>query len=196
MPRRPRAGLLTALRIVVAALIAGVVVVTVVLATVLGRTWSDPLPWAQLGFVAAAAVIAFVVIERFQYGGHPLKPKLPADRAAKRSRRVFVELLLVRLGIVTTVIVISIALPFLRPGGGVHPLLLGAAATIALLVICVWPSERAVAKTERALERAGARSHLRDSLGLTPTSTQPPPTVPVPPKSRPRPRPRTRRRPR
>ena len=183
------------LRVVVAALIVGVVAITAVLATVLGRTWADPLPWGQLGFVAAAAVIAFVVIERLQYGGHPLKPKLPADRALKRSRQVFVELLLVRLGIVTTVIVISVALPFIRPGGAIYPLLLGAAATLALLVVCVWPSERAIAKTERALESAGARSHLRASLGLIPPSTQPPSTAPAPPtRSRKRPRPRTRRR--
>ncbi|MFT4164183.1 MAG: hypothetical protein QM650_02965 [Microlunatus sp.] len=63
--------------------------------------------------------------------------------------------------------VVALTLSFTVPGG-FYLVLFGCAVSLNLLVLHVWPSERSVERVKKALEAAGTRSYLRESLGLPP----------------------------
>ena len=90
-----------------------------------------------------------------------------------RSRLSYQAALFRRMSVAELPLLISLALAFVTYGG-FYLVLFGAAVTLNLLVVHVWPTERSVDRTAASLELGGARSHLREALGLDPLTSAPP----------------------
>ncbi len=151
----------------VAALLAAPVIVLVVMWFVLGDTLTDPTPWPFVIGIVILSVIGELVLRTVGYRTVVLPRGLTKADAMARSRLSYQTALFRRMTIAELPMIISLALAFLTPGG-YYLVLFGAALTLNLLVVHVWPSERSVDKTIASLELDGTRSHLREALGLPP----------------------------
>ena len=151
----------------VAALLAAPVIVLVVMWIVLGDTLTDPTPWPFVIGIVILSVIGELVLRTVGYRTVVLPRGLTKADAMARSRLSYQAALFRRMTIAELPMIISLALAFLTPGG-YYLVLFGAALTLNLLVVHVWPSERSVDKTIASLELDGTRSHLREALGLPP----------------------------
>jgi hypothetical protein len=112
-------------------------------------------------------VIGDLVLRTVGYRTVVLPRGLTKADAMAQSRLSYQAALFRRMTIAELPMIISLALAFLTPGG-YYLVLFGAALTLNLLVVHVWPSERSIDKTIASLELDGTRSHLREALGLPP----------------------------
>jgi hypothetical protein len=151
----------------VAALLAAPVIVLVAMWFVLGDTLTDPTPWPFVIGIVILSVIGDLVLRTVGYRTVVLPRGLTKADAMAQSRLSYQAALFRRMTIAELPMIISLALAFLTPGG-YYLVLFGAALTLNLLVVHVWPSERSIDKTIASLELAGTRSHLREALGLQP----------------------------
>ena len=80
----------------------------------------------------------------------------------------FTSRTIARLALCESIALASVAAAFIVDSGGYVGYLMGGAVSLVLLVVHVWPGEGTIGKTMTSLERDGARSYLREQLGLGP----------------------------
>lgn len=162
-----QSGQLRQLRIMVGAMLAVPVVVLVAMWFVLSDTVTDPTPWSFVIGVLALAVVGELVLRSIGYRTVVLARGLTKKEAMSQSRLSYQATLFRRMMIAELPMIVSLTLAFTIPGG-FYLVLFGSAATLNLLVLHVWPSERSVERTRASLELGGNRSYLREALGLPP----------------------------
>lgn len=167
MPSTPTstAGHLRQLRIMVGALLAAPLIIVVAMWFVLGHTLTDPTPWPFVIAVVAIGLVGELVLRTFGYRTVVLPRGLSAADTMARSRLSYQAALFRRMSVAELPLLIALALSFVTYGG-FYLVLFGAAITLNLLVVHVWPSQRSVDRTAASLELDGADSRLREALGL------------------------------
>ena len=166
MPPTPTPDHLRTLRFMVGALIAAPLVIVVAMWFVLGHTLTDPTPWPFVIAVVAIGLIGEVVLRTYGYRTVVLPRGLSPEETIARSRLSYQAALFRRMSVAELPLLIALAMSFVTYGG-FYLVLFGAAVTLNLLVVHVWPTQRSVDRTAASLELGGARSHLREALGLT-----------------------------
>jgi hypothetical protein len=156
---------LRTLRIMVGALLAAPLVIVVAMWFVLGDTLTDPTPWPFVIAVVALGLVGELVLRTFGYRTVVLPRGLSAADTMARSRLSYQAALFRRMSVAELPLLIALALSFVTYGG-FYLVLFGAAMTLNLLVVHVWPSRRSVDRTAASLELGGADSRLREALGL------------------------------
>lgn len=159
------AGQLRQLRIMVGALLAAPVLIVIAMWFVLGHTLTDPTPWPFVIAVVAIGLVGELVLRTFGYRTVVLPRGLSAADTMARSRLSYQAALFRRMSVAELPLLIALALSFVTYGG-FYLVLFGAAITLNLLVVHVWPSQRSVDRTAASLELDGADSRLREALGL------------------------------
>ena len=152
----------TTLRMLVGAVVGALFLMAVALMFVLG--FGAPAVWAVV-VLLVLGVAAYFLLEKVGYRVKPISPSRPPEQAREAAMNAFRSSLMLRLSLAESVAIIGIALAFV---GGRTVLLydLGAAISILLLAVHVWPSLRTVDKVVGRLEADGARTGLRELLGF------------------------------
>lgn len=153
--------------------LAGAVIGSLVLtALVLGAAFPSnerfdtPPLWLVVVQVVAAGV-AHVLVEAVGYRTGALDVGTPEAEARTQSMRAFTSGTVVRLGLCESIALGSVVAAFLVDTGGYVLILTGAGISLVLLTVHAWPGDGPIAKTMINLERDGARSYLREQLGLS-----------------------------
>ena len=152
--------------------IAGAVIGSVAIAAfVLGAAFSsserfDAPPLWLVGLQVLAGFAVHLVVEAVGYRTAPLHIETSEADARRQSMRVFMTGTFVRLSLCESIAIGSVVAGFLVDSGGYVGILTGAAVSLALLSLHAWPSARPIHKTAESLERDGARSYLREQLGV------------------------------
>ncbi|MBC2934779.1 hypothetical protein [Nocardioides sp. zg-1228] len=154
-------------RVLAATLMGGLVVVGVVLAVVLpAPVWGGE-ALVVLAVQVVAGVAAHLVLETIGYRTPALSTDLTDADAAARARTRWQSSMILRFAISESIAIVSIAAAFVLADGSILTYLGGAAVSLALMLVHVWPSARPVGKVAEALEADGRRSGLRESFGLS-----------------------------
>ena len=156
---------LRTLRVMVGALIAAPLVIVVATWFVLGHTLTDPTPWPFVIAVVAVGLVGEVVLRTYGYRTVVLHRGLSREETIARSRLSYQAALFRRMSVAELPLLIALGLSFVTYGG-FYLALFGAAVTLNLLVVHVWPSQRSVDRTAASLELNGANSRLREALDL------------------------------
>jgi hypothetical protein len=157
------------LRMLVGAVVGALFLMAVALMFVLG--FGAPAVWAVVVLLAVGAGM-YVLLETVGYRVAPVSPSLAPEAARETAVNAFRSSLMVRLSLAESVAVVGIVLAFV----GGHTVLLydlGAAISVLLLAVHVWPSLRTVDKVVGRLEADGARTGLREVLGFGGTQDGP-----------------------
>ena len=126
-----------------------------------GERFEAPPLWlfaAQL----AAAVVVHVLVTVVGYRVPALAPG--TDEAT--AGQAFLRGTIVRMSMCESIALASLAAAFAVDSVGYVAVLSGTAVALVLLLVHAWPHSGPVERTVAALERDGARSHLRERLGL------------------------------
>ena len=153
------------LRIMVGALLAAPLLILVAMWFVLGHTLTDPTPWPFVIAVVAVGLVGELVLRTYGYRTVVLPRGLSPEETIARSRLSYQAALFRRMSVAELPLLIALALSFVTYGG-FYLVLFGAAVTLNLLVVHVWPSQRSVDRTAASLELGGATSRLREALDL------------------------------
>jgi hypothetical protein len=156
------------LRILALRLMGALPVIGVVLWAVLSATqdvWALPPPWLMLAQVAAGVSVHFFN-EAAGRRTPPIVAGLPREEAETTSRLAFQSAMVERFAFSEAIAIVSLAAAFWLAEGGILGYVTGALVSLALMVLHVWPTPRAVERTAAALERDGGTSYLREALGL------------------------------
>jgi hypothetical protein len=132
---------------------------------VLGHTRTDPTPWPFVIAVVAIGLVGGAVLRTYGYRTVVLPRGLSAEETLARSRLSYQAALFRRMSVAELPLLIALALSFVTYGG-FYLVLFGAAMTLNLLVVHVWPTQRSVDRTAASLELDGADSRLREALDL------------------------------
>ena len=150
------------LRMLVGAVVGALFLMAVALMFVLG--FGAPAVWAVVVLLVLGVAMYFA-LETYGYRVKPISPSLPAEEAREAAMNAFRSSLMLRLSLAESVAIIGILLAFV----GGHTVLLydlGAAISVLLLAVHVWPSVRTADKVVERLEADGARTGLREVLGF------------------------------
>ncbi|HWI33963.1 MAG TPA: hypothetical protein VNS83_06600 [Lapillicoccus sp.] len=150
------------LRMLVGAVVGALFLMAVALMFVLG--FGAPPLWAVL-LLLLIGVAVYAVLQSFGYRVKPVSPSLPPEQARDAAMNAFRSTLMLRLTLAESVAIIGIALAFVA-GRTVLLYDLGAAISVLLLAVHVWPSLRTVDRVVAGLEADGARTGLREVLGF------------------------------
>ncbi len=153
-------------------ILAGAVIGSVVMtALVLGvafpsnERFDGPPLWLVVIQVLGAGVV-HALVEAVGYRAAALHVETTEAEARAQSMRAFTSGTVVRLGLCESIALGSVVAAFLVDTGGYVLILTGAGVSLVLLAVHAWPSDGPIAKTMISLERNGARSYLREQLGL------------------------------
>ncbi|HEY5979602.1 MAG TPA: hypothetical protein VIT41_08200 [Microlunatus sp.] len=149
----------------VGALLVAPLIIVVAMWFVLGDTLTEPTPWPLVIAVVAIGLIGDVVLRTFGYRTVVLPHGLSPAETIAQSRLSYQAALFRRMSVAELPLLIALALSF-ATYGGFYLVLFGAAVTLNLLVVHVWPSQRSVDRTAASLELDGADSRLREALDL------------------------------
>ena len=151
----------------VGAVMASLVVTAVVLSVAFpeGDRFEPPPLWL-VGAQVAAAVVVHLLVESIGYRVPPLHVETDEATARSTSAQVFMSRTILRMGLCESIALASVAAAFLVDSGGYVGLLTGSAVSLVLVAGHAWPHAGPVDKTAASLERDGARSYLREQLGL------------------------------
>ena len=149
------------LRFLVGAVIGALFLMAVALMFVLGLG-APPLASVVLLLMLGAG--AYFVIETVGYRVKAVDPNLTEAAAREEGMKQFQSSLMRRLALAESIAIIGILLAFIAKTVIIYDV--GASISILLLMIHVWPSERSVDRVVTSLERAGARTGLREMLGF------------------------------
>lgn len=157
------------LRLLAAMLMGALVVIGVAAYAVLSAT-SDaaelPPVTVMLAQLAAGGAVHFFC-EAAGYRAPALAAGTTREDAEIASRLAYQSGMIKRFAFAEAIAILSLAAAFAELGGANFlGYVSGALVSLALMAVHVWPSERAVGRTMAALERDGARSYLRETLGL------------------------------
>ncbi len=160
--------MLATLRILVLALMWSLVLIAFAMYFVLASS-DDGLARPPLWLVAAqvgAGVLVHVVVETVGYRVRAIAPGTPEAEARTRSGGAFRSALILRIALAEAIAVASLAAAFVVESGGFLGYVTGAVVSLVLVGFHGWPWTRPIDKTTESLERDGARSYLREQLGL------------------------------
>jgi hypothetical protein len=153
---------LQTLRMLVGATVAALFLMAVALMFVLG--FGAPDLWAVVLLLVAGAVM-YALLETVGYRVRPISRELPAEQAREAAVASFRSSVMLRLSLAESVALVGLVLAFVA-GRTVLLYDIGAAVSVLLLAVHVWPSMRSVDKVVSGLERDGARTGLRELLGF------------------------------
>ncbi len=162
MAKTEKTPVMQTLRMLVGAVVAALFLMAVAISVVLG--FAAPPWWAVLLLLVLGAVV-YLALDRLGYRVAPVSPALPPDEARTKAVSAFQASLMRRLALAESVAIIGLVLAFV---GGRTVLIydLGAAISVLLLALHVWPSIRTVDRVVSELERDGAHTGLREMLGF------------------------------
>ena len=149
----------------VGALLVAPLIIVVAMWFVLGDTLTEPTPWPLVIAVVATGLIGDVVLRTFGYRTVVLPRGLSPEETIAQSRLSYQAALFRLMSVAELPLLIALALSF-ATSGGFYLVLFGAAVTLNLLVVHVWPTQRSVDRTAASLELGGANSRLREALDL------------------------------
>ena len=150
------------LRLLVGAVVGTIFLMAVAFSFVLG--FAAPPLWTVLVLLLFGAG-AYVVLERTGYRVAAVDPRLDPEQARAQAIKAFQSSLILRLVMAEAVAIVAIVLAFVA-GRTVLVYDVGAAVSVLLLAVHVWPSIRTVDRVVSGLERDGARTGLREMLGF------------------------------
>jgi len=157
------APVMTSLKVLVGGISGGIALMGVALAFILKFT-APPL-WA-VAVLLLIGLGAHTVIVAVGYRAKPLPPQTPTRDAGALSMRVFRSLMMVRMALAESVALLGILLAFVTTGTSWLLFAVGAAVSLLLIALHVWPSRSTVDRVVTALEKDGARTGLHETLGL------------------------------
>lgn len=160
--------MLPTLRILVLAVMWSLVLIAFALFFVLAST-DDGLASPPLWLVGAqvgAGVIVHLLNETIGYRVRAIAPGTHEAEARTQSGGAFRSALILRIALAEAIAVASLAAAFVVESGGFLGYVIGAVVSLALVGFHGWPWTRPIGKTLESLERNGARSYLREQLGL------------------------------
>ncbi len=158
---RATAPVLQTLKMLVGAVVGALFLMAVALSFVLG--FGPPAPVIIL-ILLLLGVLAHVLIENVGYRAPAIPLDLEATAARNRASAVFSRTLMMRLAIAESVALFGLVFAFV--GRTVLAYDLGAAVSVLLLALHVWPSRRSVDRVVANLEKDGAQSGLSELLGF------------------------------
>lgn len=164
--RRSRSGsvpVMQSLKVLVGGISGGIVLMGVALAFILKFT-APPL-WA-VAVLLLVGLGAQTVITTVGYRAKPVPVQTPIREAGALSMRVFRSLMMVRMALAESVALLGIVLAFVTTGTSWLLFAVGAAVSLLLMALHVWPSRSTVDRVVTALEKDGARTGLHEVLGL------------------------------
>jgi hypothetical protein len=126
----------------------------------------DAPPLWLVGAQVAAAVVVHLEVGAIGYRPRALHIETTEAEARQLSARAFNSGTVLRLGLCESVALASVAAGFLIESGGYVCILTGAAISLVLMAVHGWPGDGPIDRTVASLERDGARSYLREQLGL------------------------------
>ncbi|MBF4160174.1 hypothetical protein [Nocardioides acrostichi] len=137
-----------------------------VLAPADGESTIAPTAWL-LGIVVLGVAVA-ALVGALGYRLPPIAPGTDPTRAGRESGQRFQAAMMLRIALCDAVAIVALALAFVVSEGGLSLYLLGAVISLGLMVLHVLPGEGPISRSERALERDGATSYLRERLTAAP----------------------------
>ncbi len=158
---RATAPAIQTLKILVGAVVAALFLMAVALTFVLGF---GPPPIGTVVILLVLGVLAHVLIENVGYRAAALPLDLDATTARSRAVAVFRTTLMMRLAMSESVAFFGLVFAFV--GRTVLTYDLGAAISVLLLALHVWPSRRSVDRVVANLEKDGAQTGLSALLGF------------------------------
>jgi hypothetical protein len=123
-------------------------------------------PLWLLGAQVAAGVVVHLVVESVGYRARAIPPGTSEAEARILAAGAFTSGTMLRFALCESIALASVAAAFLVESGGYAGYLTGAAVSLLLMSVHAWPGEGPISKTLTSLERDGARSYLREYLGL------------------------------
>ena len=161
--------MLRQVQILVGAVMGSLVISAIVLSVAFssGERFDAPPLWL-VGAQLAAAVVVHLEVGVFGYRTPPLHVETTETEARQLSARAFNSGTVLRLGLCESVALGSVLAGFLIESGGYVAIQSGAAISLVLMAVHAWPSDGPIDRTATSLERDGARSYLREQLGLGP----------------------------
>lgn len=151
------------LKILVGGIAGGIVLMGVALAFILKFT-APPL-WAVV-VLLVIGLGAHTLIKAVGYRVRPIPAQTPSQEAGTRSMGVFRSLMMLRMALAESVALIGIVLAFITTQRSWLVFAVGAAVSLLLIALHVWPSRSSVDRVVVGLEKDGARTGLHDILGL------------------------------
>jgi hypothetical protein len=157
-----KTAVMQTLRMLVGAVVAALFLMAVALSLVLG--FAAP-PWWTVVVLLVLGVGAHLTLDRVGYRVPAISPSRSAEEGRSAVVRAFQSSLMRRLAIAESVAIVGLLLAF----AGGHTVLvydLGAAISVLLLALHVWPSLRTIDRVVGGLERDGADTGLREMMGF------------------------------
>jgi hypothetical protein len=150
------------LRMLVGATVGALFLMAVALMFVLG--FGPPDLWAVVLLLILGGVL-YALLETVGYRVRPISAELAPDQAREAAVAAFRSSLMLRLSLAESVALVGLLLSFVA-GRTVLIYDVGAAISVLLLAVHVWPSVRTVDRIVGGLEQDGARTGLRELLGF------------------------------
>ncbi len=148
---------LRSLKVLTGGITGGIVFMDVALAFLLDFT--APALWAVV-VLLLVGLGAHTVIRAVGYRAKPIPPQTPTGEAGALSIRAFRSLMMLRMVLAESVAIIAIPLAFVTAGTSWLLFAVGAAVSLLLIALHVWPSRATVDRVSAALEKDGASSGL------------------------------------
>ncbi len=158
---RATAPVIQTLKMLVGAVVGALFLMAVALSFVL--TFGPPSP-GVLVILLVLGVLSHVLIENVGYRATAVPLDLDATAARNRAVTVFRSTLMMRLAMAESVAFFGLVFTFM--GRTVLAYDLGAAISVLLLALHVWPSRRSVGRVVANLEKDGAQTGLSELLGF------------------------------
>ena len=149
-------------RVLAASLMGALVVIGVALSFVLPVEGS--LQVTVLLVQIVAGVLAHGLLDAIGYRTPPLATDLTEEEAAVQARTRWQTGMVLRFAIAEFIAIASLAAAFVLADGGLWTYAGGAAVSLVLMAIHVWPWSRPVGRTADALEANGRTSGLREAF--------------------------------
>lgn len=161
--------MLQQLRTVVGAMTGTLVVLGVVAWFAVGAEDAATAPpmWLVVAQLVVGVVV-FAMCETVGYRTPAIAPGASPEEARRTSQQALTSSTFVRAALCESIALVSLAVAFVIPHGGVLGYAVGAAVSIALLLVHAWPGQRVIERIATSLERDGGRSGLREAAGLMP----------------------------
>ena len=153
-------------RVLAATLMSALVLIGTSLWFVLGQDDMSSPPVLVLAGLLALGVAVHLTVEAVGYRAEPLSASLSDAEVENQTRTRWQATMILRFALAESVAIVSIAVAFVVSEGGFLTYVVGAAISLALMVLHVWPGARPVGKVADALERDGRRSGLREAFGV------------------------------
>lgn len=152
--------LVQSLRVMIGALLAAPVMITLAVAFVLPVGEPDPIFLGILLVVSAAVAAA---IPAFGYRLVPIERGVTTEEAQRQALSRFQSAAMLRFALAEAPVIVGVAVAFVDQSL-VH-CLVGAVASLILMGLHVWPTRRVVERCAERLEADGVASGLRSAFG-------------------------------